>query len=80
MASRLEELGAEFRKKQIVKNPYTNNDQYTVGHDNALSNGDNKGKGENNGAVGSAADISKRNELLIKNKYGNNKPYSDSNA
>jgi len=47
MASKLEELGNQYRKDNIIKNTYQNGEgnQYNAKHKNALSDGDNKGKG-----------------------------------
>lgn len=78
--SRLLENSDEYRKEQISRNSYDYNDDYNVGHPNAQSDGDNKGKGENNNQVGSTADIQKRNEAKARNKYSYNNPYNDSNA
>ncbi|MFW6219925.1 MAG: hypothetical protein ACOC33_03715 [bacterium] len=78
--SRLEESGEVYRKQQISKNIYDTNDDYNSGHPNAQSDGDAKGKGENNNQVGSSIDIQKRNELKTKNKFNTNNPYNDSNA
>jgi len=47
MASKLEELGNQYRKDNIIKNTYQNaeGNEYSAKHKNALSDGDNKGKG-----------------------------------
>lgn len=47
MPTKLEELAKEFRTENIIKNSYQNSDGKTYGatHANALSDGDNKGKG-----------------------------------
>jgi hypothetical protein len=42
-----------------------------------MSDGDERGKGENNGQVGSLTDINKRNDLVASNKYGEKKRYPD---
>ena len=89
MASKLEELGDIFRKENIIKNTYQNAEGNAYGqkHSNALSDGDNKGKGTGifldtyNG--GGADDIigasnepgSGRINNLIKNQYSESKPY-----
>lgn len=73
--SKLEEVSVPFRKNLIAKNDFDNNDQYTVGHPDALSTGDENGKGEVNGEVGGATDIKVRKTLIAKNKYNNNKEY-----
>jgi len=78
--SRIEDNSVAFRKKTIAKNIYNNNNTYNVSNPNALSDGDNKGKGENNNQVGSADDIKKRDTLLVKNKFTKNKEYNDATA
>ena len=47
MSTKLEELGEEYRKQNIVKNPYQEENQYGDTHPNALSDGDDKGRGTN---------------------------------
>ena len=78
--SRLEEISLEFRERSIVKNDYNNDDAYVVGHPDALSTGDELGKGEVNGEVGSATDIKTRKVLMVKNKYNKDRPYDASTA
>jgi len=65
----------DFRNNQIKRNTYNKNKDYNSSHPNALSTGDDLGKGENNGAIGSATDIATRNRNLSFNKYSRNKPY-----
>ena len=50
MSTKLEELGEEFRKQNIVKNTYQEEKQYNGTHPNAISDGDNKGKGSGDGS------------------------------
>ena len=45
METKLEKLGDEFRKENIIKNEYQQEKPYKDTHQNALSDGDNKGKG-----------------------------------
>ncbi|NJO65272.1 MAG: hypothetical protein HC836_46400 [Richelia sp. RM2_1_2] len=78
--SRLETMSEEFRKKLIAKNDFTSNDEYNVSHKNAISDGDDHGKGENGGLIGSATDIAARNKMLVKNKFSANNPYDDATA
>lgn len=78
--SRLEDISKEFRDKLLVKNIYGNNDGYTSSHANALSDGDEHGKGEKSGSIGGATDIKTRTSLLAKNKYSSNNDYNSSNA
>ena len=90
MAIILEELGDEYRKENIIKNTYQNaqGNQYGQKHKNALSDGDNKGKGTglfldtyNGGGIDDI--VGSSNEpgsgllsKLIKNKYSEEKPYT----
>ena len=43
--SKLEKLGDEFRKDNLIKNTYKEDKEYGVKHENAKSDGDSKGKG-----------------------------------
>jgi len=78
--SRLEDISVPFRKSNIAKNGFDQNDEYNVGHPDALSTGDEFGKGELNGQVGGATDIKVRNSLLTKNKFNRNKEYDNASA
>lgn len=73
--SNLEKIGVEFRKQNITKNAYNENDKYNVGHSNALSNGDEKGKGELDGEAGGLTDVKARQTAEAKNKYNSNRQY-----
>jgi hypothetical protein len=74
--SKLEELSAPYRKLEIARNFFNLNDQYTLGNPEELSP---IGKGENNGEVGSAIDISTRKILVAKNSYNYNREYNAGN-
>jgi len=74
--SKLEDVSIVFRKENVARNSYNNNDPYEVGHSNALSNGDELGKGELNGQVGGTTDIKVRENLMAKNKFNKNKEYN----
>lgn len=78
--SRLLENSEQYRKQQITRNDYTRNDEYSGTHPDALSDGDNLGKGEKDGSIGSKTDIRERKQQLKSNKYSYNKPYNDSTA
>jgi len=78
--SRLEESSVGFRKANIARNDYDNNDQYNVGHADALSTGDPDGKGEVNGQVGNNTDIKQRECLAAKNRYNRNREYNAGTA
>lgn len=64
-----------YRDENVKRNQYGKNDEYMSSHENALSTGDEKGKGERNGQIGSATDIVMREKSLKFNKYGKNNPY-----
>jgi len=74
--SRLEDISAPFREAQLNTNDYKTTKLYDAANPDALSTGDEQGKGENNGSVGSATDIRTRNGLLAKNKYNSNHEYN----
>lgn len=78
--SRLEDISEQYRKQQITRNNYDNNDPYSGTHPDALSDGDELGKGEKDGSVGSSTDIEQRHIQKTRNKYSNENPYNDSNA
>jgi hypothetical protein len=78
--SRLEDMSIQFRKNLVAKNTYDINDPYSGGHENALSNGDDLGKGELNGEVGGATDIKVRKTLIAKNEFNENNQYYSGTA
>jgi hypothetical protein len=49
--------------------------EYSAGHPNALSDGDEKGKGEVQ-SIGSKTDILTRNNLKGVNQFAENRPYT----
>jgi len=77
--SRLLENSPQYRNPLLAKNEFTNNDEYNVGHENALSDGDEHGKGETE-TIGSATDIKKRKQLEAKNQFTQNDPYDITKA
>jgi hypothetical protein len=78
--SRLEEMSIAFREAELAKNTFKKNNEYTPNHPNALSTGDEPGKGENANSIGGLTDIKTRASLLTKNKYNSGNEYNDSNA
>ena len=79
--TKLMELGDQFRVDNVIKNVYLDSDgkRYGATHPNALSNGDEKGKGTagnadalNSSSGGGSVDISARQDLIARNesKYG----------
>ena len=78
--SRLEDSSVAFRKILVAKNNFNGNKPYVAGHPDALSTGDEDGKGEVNGSVGGLTDIKTRKTLVAKNKYNSNRTYNASTA
>ena len=76
MATRLEILAEQFRNESIARNSYQTKSAYDSNHPNALSNGDEKGKGEMAGRVGSLTDINLRIDNLGRNIYNSENQYS----
>lgn len=74
----LEEFSVQFRQRELAKNKYGRNNAYEGTHPDALSDGDELGKGEKNGTVGSRTDIATRNAQQAKNVYTANDPYDSS--
>ena len=60
-----------------IRNSYNNQNAYNSKNPNALSDGDEKGKGENNGSVGSLTDVNSRKDSVARNKFGETKKYPD---
>lgn len=59
-----------YREIQMSKSVnYGEGNEYNVTHPNALSDGDEKGKGLNNDSVGSSVDINHREFLMKRNRY-----------
>jgi len=78
--SKLEDISLQYRKREEARNTYNNNKEFNSAHPNALSDGDEKGKGENNGSIGSSTDIKERKNELTRNRYNRNREYNDATA
>jgi len=78
--SKLEDISVQYRKRDEARNTYNKNKEFNSAHPNALSDGDDKGKGDNNGSIGSSTDIRLRKEAEARNKYNKNKEYNDATA
>ncbi len=76
--SKLGRMSIAYRNALITKNDYSVNSEYYAGHPDALSTGDEQGKGETN-TIGGKTDISKRDALITKNKYNFGKEYNSGN-
>jgi len=78
MATQLEIIAEKERQAHLTRNSYVEKNGYGVTHENALSNGDEKGKGET-GTIGSSVDIQARVENLLRNPYSSNNQYNSKN-
>ena len=67
--TKLEQIANQLRVDTITKNTYKSGNEYGSTHPNSISNNDEKGKGENNGQVGSLTDINERKSQTTKNRY-----------
>jgi hypothetical protein len=79
MPSPLEIIANSQRPIEVARNTYNNQpgSSYDSNHPNAQSNGDDKGKGELNGSIGSAKDISERGSLTARNRFNTSYTYPD---
>lgn len=78
--SPLEQISKQYLNKELAINRYSFNNGYGIANPDAISDGDEFGKGENqNGQVGSKTDIMTRNETLARNRYSKNFGYGVSN-
>jgi hypothetical protein len=72
------EYSKSFLNREKIRDEYNNNNEYRLGHPNALSDGDDLGRGENNGQIGTKTDISQRKIAEAKNRYSANNQYDGS--
>ena len=77
MATELEKIADKERQASIARNEYNYTDGYSSGHKNALSTGDEEGKGENQNQIGGLTDINIRKDNTGRNYYNENKVYPD---
>jgi len=76
MATALELIASKERVSAISRNEYNSKGEYGSTNANALSDGDNKGKGTSaDGSVGSLKDINTRKDNLGRNPYNSDKGY-----
>jgi len=67
MATQLEILAEQFGNILLARNEYNYGDLYDSSNTGALSDGDDRGRGENNGSIGTKTDISERKTLQARN-------------
>lgn len=78
--TQLEALANQFRPTELAINRYSASNGYGITNPNAVSDGDEFGKGQNeNGQVGSLTDINTRTDIISTNKYGANNGYGVTN-
>lgn len=75
--TQLEIIAEKLRNETLARNSYTSNNFYSSVNKNALSDGDEKGKGELDGKIGSSVDIHNRIDNTGRNKFGENNKYPD---
>ena len=77
--TQLEALANQFRPTELAINRYSANNGYGITNPNAVSDGDEFGKGQKgeNGTVGSMTDIQTRIATVTKNAFGENNKYPD---
>ena len=68
----------KIRNQLLAKNNFASQkNEYGSTNKDALSDGDEKGKGELDGKVGSLTDIKSRTDVVARNKYNPSKGYPD---
>ena len=78
MATQLEIIAEKQRQEHLARNVYIDKNGYSTTHENALSTGDEKGKGETD-KIGSSTDIQTRISNIVKNTYSNQNGYGVNN-
>ena len=78
--TQLEVIAEKLRTQEVVINRYSEKNGYGITNPNAVSDGDEFGKGQNeSGQVGSLTDINTRTDIISANKYGANNGYGVTN-
>lgn len=72
------EFSKSYLNRETVRDKYKSTDEYRAGHPDAKSDGDELGKGENNGQIGGKSDIAERERELARNRYTKNNEYNAS--
>ena len=77
--TQLEVIAEKLRTQEVVINRYSEKNGYGITSKNALSDGDELGKGQvgDTGTVGSLTDINTRIQVINKNKFGETNKYPD---
>jgi hypothetical protein len=77
----LEKIADKERQTAIARNEYNDSKGYGVNNPNALSDGDEKGKGQvgDDGTIGSLTDINTRKDNTGRNTFSPNFEYNSTN-
>ena len=73
--SKIEDIGNEQRPKNTSINKANQNNEYDSNNPDAISDGDEPGKGLNNGKAGGKTDIKRREELKKINLFSGANEY-----
>jgi hypothetical protein len=65
----LTKIAEAQRNTLLAKNDYNTSKEYSAVNKDALSDGDEKGKGELNGSIGSVTDKAEKTKLVVKNPF-----------
>lgn len=65
----LTKIAEAQRNALLSKNDYNTSNLYSAVNKDALSDGDEKGKGELNGSIGSKTDKTEKTKLVVKNMF-----------
>ena len=79
--TQLEVIAEKLRTQEVVINRYSEKNGYGITSKNALSDGDELGKGQvgDTGTVGSLTDINTRIQIMATNKYSGENGYGVTN-
>jgi len=79
--NKLTEVAEQIRKQQLARNDYSLENQFGATNPDAISDGDNIGKGTgtflDTSAGGDSTDITERNNNIKINPYSFDKPYQN---
>lgn len=74
--TKLDEFSRPFFERNVARNKFSEIEQYSENHPDALSDGDELGKGEFNGSIGGRTDILTREKNTARNFYSPKNQYS----
>lgn len=73
----LRDVADKEKKRLLSLNRYEPANEYSETNKDALSDGDERGKGFNNGSIGNSVDITSRINMLNKNIFSEANPYKE---